>query len=123
MADDIALPATGGVVATDERNIAGVDKHVQRVVDQGATAIAGGSASCTTTSGEKIAARETRKAVHMSSPTSNTQDITIGPSGVAAGVGTVLPPGGSFTSETTAAIHAVAASGTQTLKYTEEYDA
>lgn len=126
MADDIAITAgSGTTVATDERTIAAVTKHVQRVDEQGSTAIAADDVSVTTTSGSAIAARDTRKQVVILASGDNTADIYVGPSGVDAATpanGFRLRPGASVTLRTTAAIHADAVSGTQTLYYIESYD-
>lgn len=123
MADNVAITAgTGTNVGTDERTIAATAVHVQRVNEQGSTAIASGVASVTTTSGQAVAARETRKRVVLLALSSNTATIDIGASGVASGSGFPLEPGASVALCTTAAIHADAASGTQSLAYVEEYD-
>ena len=123
MADNVAITAgSGTTVGTDERTINSVAVQVQRVNEQGGTAIATGTASVTTTSGSAVAARDTRKRVVLYSRPDNTANMTIGPSGVASGTGITLTPGSSLTLYTTAAIHADAASGTQNLDYIEEYD-
>lgn len=123
MADGVAITAGAGTtIHTDERTINSVSGHVQRVNEQGSTAVAVGTASVTTTSGSAVAARETRKRVVLISLASNSANMTVGPSGVASGTGPTLAPGASVTLRTTAAIHADAASGTQSLEYIEEYD-
>jgi hypothetical protein len=123
MADNVAITAGSGVnVAADERTIAATTVQVQRVADIGSTTIAQGSASVTTTSGSAVAARETRRRVVLIASTANTANIDVGASGVASGSGFPLEPGASVTLFTTAAVHADAASGTQTLFYVEEYD-
>lgn len=123
MADNIDVtPGSGKIVASDERTIAAATVHVQRVGEIGSTSIASGTASVTTTSGQAVAARDTRKRIVLLSIVTNTANIDVGPSGVASGSGFPLRPGESVTLYTTAAIHADAASGTQTLAYVEEYD-
>lgn len=123
MADNFTATedGSGKEIATDERSIGGVTVDVQRVEVLGATTIAQGSASVTTTSGSAVAARETRKRVVLIAAAANTANIDVGASGVASGSGFPLEPGASVTLYTTAAIHADAASGTQTLFYVEEY--
>lgn len=119
MADNVAITAgSGTTVATEDRS--GV--HFQRVVDTGADTIASGRVSVTTTSGEAVAARAKRKRLILLALASNTATIDIGPSGVASGSGFPMDPGTSVTLQTTAALHADAASGTQSLAYIEEYD-
>jgi hypothetical protein len=123
MADNVAITAgSGTTVATDERTIGGTAAHVQRVDEQGSQTIAVGVASVTTTSGSAVAARDTRKRVVLLALPANTANIDVGASGVASGSGFPLAPGASVTLYTTAAIHADAASGTQSLAYVEEFD-
>ena len=126
MADNVAVtPGTGATVATDERTIAGGGAHVQRVVDQGGTAIAADDVSVSTTAGQAIAARDTRKSVVIYASPDNTADVYIGGSGVDAATpanGVRLIPGAVLTLETTAAIFADAVGGTQAIYYVEEYD-
>lgn len=103
-------------------NIHNWDKnHLQRYLNTGGSTIASGRASVTVTSGEAVAARETRHHVVLYALPTNTADIDVGPSGVASGSGFPMAPGATMTLETTAAIHADAASGTQTLAYIEVY--
>jgi formyltetrahydrofolate synthetase len=123
MADNIDItPGSGRKVATDERTIDGVPVHVQRVNEQGATAIDAGRVTVTSAGGEAIAARGSRKRVTMLALPTNTQDIDVGESGITAGAGFPLAPGASLTLHTTAAVHADTASGNQVLAYIEEYD-
>lgn len=123
MADNVAITAGAGTtVGTDERTINGTAVHVQRVDEQGSTAIATGRVNVTTTSGSAVAARDTRKSVTVRAHPDNTDTIDVGPSGVASGSGFLLQPGDAHTFQSTAAIHADAASGTQVLIYAEEYD-
>lgn len=124
MADNFTAQegATGKEVATDERTIGAVTVDVQRVTDTGGTSIAAGLVSVTTTSGSAVAARDTRKRVVLLALAANTGNIDVGPSGVASGSGFPLAPGASVTLHTTAAIHADASTGTQSLAYVEEYD-
>lgn len=123
MADNVPITAGSGTnIAADERTINSITVQVQRVGEIGATAIASGRVNVTTTSGEAVAARETRKRLVLVASSSNTADIDVGPSGVASGSGFRLAAGDTLTLYTTAAVHADAASGTQVLIYAEEYD-
>ena len=123
MADNVAVTAGSGTnIATDERTIAATTVHVQRVDEIGASTIVSAVASVTTTSGEEVAARDTRKRITLLALPTNTANIDIGASGVASGSGFPLAPGAAVTLYTTAAIHADATSGTQSLAYIEEYD-
>lgn len=126
MADNVAITAgTGTQVAADERTIATVAVKVQRVIDQGGTAIAADDVSVTTTAAQAVAARETRKSVVIYASPDNSADVYIGASGVDAATpanGIRLVAGASLALETTAAIYADAVSGTQTIYFVEEYD-
>lgn len=121
MADDVVLPGTNERVAADEVSIGGQNVKVQRIKELGDSTIAAGRATVTTTSAQAIAARENRKRVILLALPENTAAVDVGASGVAAGSGFPLAPGASLTLETTAAIHADAASGSQVLAYVEEY--
>lgn len=123
MADNVAVTAGSGTnIASDERTINSVTVQIQRVSEIGASSITSGRVSVTTTAGSAIAARETRKRVVIMALPSNTADVEIGDSGVAAGSDFPLAPGASITLYTTAAIYADAVSGTQSLAYIEESD-
>lgn len=76
-------------------------------------------ASCTTTAGQKVAANASRRAVILAAAPANTDNIKVGDSNVGAARGITLQPGQAITLDTTAAIHARAASGTQTLEIME----
>lgn len=124
MADNVAITAgSGTTIGTDERSINSVNVHVQRMDEQGGTSWATGVASVTTTSGSALAARDTRKRATLLALAANTANIDVGPSGVASGSGFPLGPGETLDVPFTGAIHADAASGTQTLAYSETYDA
>lgn len=123
MADNVAITAgTGTTVGTDERTISGTAVQVQRVDEQGATAIATGQVVVTTTSATLVAARETRKRVIIRNNSST--DIWIGPGTVTTSNGFRIEVGASVTLITTAAINAIIVSGTMTgdVDYIEEYD-
>lgn len=124
MADNVAITAgSGTIVGTDERTINSVAVHVQRVVDQGASAVASGQTTVTTTSAQKVAARDTRKSVTIRADDANTANVYVGASGVSDTTGYELIPGAEITLETTAAIHCDTTTGTQNIQYEEEYDA
>jgi len=64
VADDIAITAgSGTTVATDERTIAAVAKHVQRVAPHGAPLIAAAQVTVSSTSVAIAAARDTRHSI------------------------------------------------------------
>lgn len=120
MADNVAITAGSGTnVATDERTINAAAVHVQRVNEQGSTAIAASSDATVTATAESVAARETRKRITLRCPSANTADVLVG-----ATTAEVFPieAGGSLTLHTTAAVFYKAASGTQTLYWVEEFD-
>ena len=124
MADNVALTAgSGTTVGTDERTINSVAVQVQRVVDQGATAIATGQVNCSNASATLLAARDTRKRVTFV----NRQNaaVFVGLTGLTTANGFQLDPGASITMHTTAGIFAItaAASGAgEKVHYWEEYD-
>jgi hypothetical protein len=119
MADNIAITAGAGTtVVTEDRT----EGHYQRVLETGSDSIVVGSASVTTTSASAVAARARRKVLILIAKDTNTDTITVGPSGVASGTGPTLRPGASLTLYFAGALHADAASGTQTLEYIELYD-
>jgi hypothetical protein len=89
---------------------------------EGSDTLAAARVNVTTASGEAVAARATRERVTLHSLPTNTAAIDIGASGVASGAGFPLMPGESLTLNTSAAVHADAASGTQVLAYIEEYE-
>lgn len=126
MADNVAVTAGSGTnIASDERTIASTTVQVQRVTDTGGTSVAADDVSVTTTAGSAVSARETRKYVTILAADTNTDTIFVGASGVDAATpanGFPLRPGASITLATTAAVHADAVSGTQTLYYIEVYD-
>jgi len=125
MADNIDVtPGTGKTLATDERTIAAVTTHVQRVDEQGAQNIATGQVEVTNTSTDIVAARDTRKrliiANYQSVPvfieltTATTSDFR-------------LDPGASITLYTTGQVDGITAAaytatGDAKVHYIEEYD-
>lgn len=125
MADNIAVTAGAGTnVATDERTIAATTVHVQRVGPIGGTSVAANDVSVSTTSGEVVAARDTRMTLTILASSGNTADVYVGASGVDGATpadGFRLQPGAAIDIPTTAAVHADAASGTQTIYYIETY--
>ena len=121
MADNVAVTAGSGTnIATDERTIASTTVQLQRVLPT----VAADDVSVTTTSGEIVAARETRHSLTILAAPGNTDVVWVGASGVNAATpsgGFPLVPGASITLDTTAAIHADTPSGTQTAYYIEVY--
>lgn len=124
MADNVAITAgSGTTVGTDERTINAVAVQVQRVDEQGATAIANGQVTVDTTAGgvTVAAARDTRKSILVRNR--GTVVVYVGTGTVSASNGFPLDPGEALTVQTTAAIKAIAASTSATVAYIEEYDA
>ena len=122
MADNVAITAgSGTTVATDERTINSASVHVQRVDEQGATAIASGQAAPTGTAGTLVAARDTRKRVVLVNH--GTVDVYVGPATVTTANGLKIAAGASLTLYTTALIQGITSTGTGAVHYVEEYDA
>jgi hypothetical protein len=120
MADTVAITAgSGTTIGTDDRGAIG---HVQRVDEQGSTAIATVQVVVTTTAATLIAARDTRKRVIISNNSGN--DIWVGPATVTTANGFHVAVGYSLTLYSTALIQAIIASGTMTgdVDVLEEYD-
>lgn len=121
MADNIALPASSGTVATDERTINSIaGLSVQRIIDIGSTAFANGQVSVSATSTSIVAARDTRKGVLITNR--GVVNIFVGTGTVTTVAGYVLYPNESVSIATTAAVNGIAASGTCATHYIEEYD-
>lgn len=132
MADNVTIPATGTgtstpIVATDERSIAGVTAHIQRVGELGSSAIASGQVAVTSTSSNIVAARDTRKRVTIVN--SQTVPVWIGPTSVASNTGLRLDPGAAVSLTTAAAVSGVtsaaytAAGIDDRVMFVEEFDA
>jgi hypothetical protein len=141
MADDVTLNSMSGgaVVATDDSGTGHVQivklaysadgdrTHIPAtaaglaVIERGAT-IASTSASVTTTSGQIVASSSTRRTVVLTNLGSDY--VWIGASGVTDNQGIRLAPGQALTIDRspTAAVHAKAASGTQTVAIFTESD-
>lgn len=110
-------------VATDTRTINSVSEEVQRVVDQGSTAVATAQTNISSTAATLIAARETRK--HVTITNRQLAPIFVGPATVTAANGFQIDPGASLTIYTTALLQAItsAASGaTEKVHTVEVYD-
>lgn len=123
MADNVAITAgSGTTVGTDERTINSTSVQVQRVDEQGSTAISTSQVTPTTTAGTLIAARDTRKRVIFSN--NGSTDAYVGPATVTTSNGFKIPPGYTLTLYTTALVQAIIASGTMTgaVHIVEEYD-
>lgn len=122
MADDVQITAGSGTrVATDERSIGGNNAHVQRVDEQGGTAVATGQVAPTGTAATLLAARETRKSAVFLNVGS--VDVYIGPATVTTSNGFKLAVGAALEVATTALLQAITASGTGAVHYVETYDA
>jgi hypothetical protein len=146
MADNVTLNSMSGgaVVATDEvtdgslgtvqvqyvkimdgtlngTTKAGVGAAGLSVIERGTT-IASTSASVTTSSGQIVAASSTRRTIVLTNLGSDY--VWIGASGVTDNEGIRLAPGQALTIDKspTAAVHAKAASGTQTVAVFTEGD-
>lgn len=141
MADNVTLnPMSGGSnVATDDTGT----EHVQivklaysadgskthipadangiSVIERGAT-IDSGSASVTVSASAVLASDSTRRSVVLTNL--GTDSVWVGDSGVAVDTGVRILPGGALTIDhsPTAAIYAIASSGTQTVAYFVEAD-
>lgn len=124
MADNTAVSAgVGTTIATDERTINAIVAHVQRVVEQGSTAIATAQVVVTTTAATLVAARDTRKRLIIRNNAS--VDCWVGPPTVTTANGFRIEVGASLTLYTTALVQAIIASGTMTgdVDTIEEFDA
>jgi hypothetical protein len=141
MADDVTLNSMSGgaVVATDDSGTGHVQivklaysadgdrTHIPAtaaglaVIERGAT-IASTSASVTTTSGQIVASSATRRTIVLTNLGSDY--VWVGASGVTDNQGIRLAPGQALTIDRspTAAVHAKAASGTQTVAIFTESD-
>lgn len=123
MADNVAVTAgSGTTIGTDERTINSTAVQVQRVVDQGGTAIANGQVTVDTTSGgvTVAAARDTRKTILIRN--GGSVAIYVGTGTVSSTTGFLVNPGEAIMLSTTAAVKAIAASSSATSYYIEEYD-
>lgn len=123
MADNVPITAGSGTnVGTDERTINSVAVQVQRVDEQGSTAIATSQVTPTTVAGTLIAARDTRKRVILTN--NGSTDTFVGPATVTTANGFKLPVGYTLTLYTTALVQAIIASGTMVgaIHILEEYD-
>lgn len=142
MADNVTLNSMSGgsVVATDDAGAGGQVQIVKlaysadgdrthipataaglAVIERGAT-IASTSASVTTTSGQIVASSATRRTIVLTNL--GTDYVWIGASGVTDNQGIRLAPGQALTIDRspTAAVHAKAATGTQTVAIFTESD-
>ena len=121
MADNLALPASTGIVATDERTINSVTGlSVQRIIDIGSTAFANGQVTAASTSTLIVDTRDTRKGVLITNR--GVVNLYVGTGTVTASAWYVLYPNESVSIATTAAVNGIAASGTCATHYIEEYD-
>lgn len=124
MADNVPITAgSGTTVGTDERTINSVAVQVQRVVDQGGTALANAQVSVGTSAVTAAAARDTRKRVTILADPDNTGTIYVGVATVTTANGFKLIAGASHTLAVTALVQAIASAAGQKVFVTEEYDA
>jgi len=108
MADTVSITAGAGtVISTDERTIATVAQHVQRVSPLGSTTIVSGHVEVSNSHAEIRAATETQHCVTFVNY--QTVPIYVGPDGVTTSDGFRLDPGASLTLHTTAAVFALTA--------------
>jgi len=122
VADNVAITAgSGTTIGTDERTINSVAVQVQRVNEQGGTAIANGQVTVTTTSGTLLAARDTRKACLFVNR--GIYDVYVGTGTVTSSNGLLLMSNDGVSIRTTAAINAISSGGSSVVHYVEEYDA
>lgn len=124
MADNVAITAgSGTTVGTDERTINAVAVQVQRVDEQGSTAVASAQTNISSTAATLIAARDTRKRVVILNK--QLAAVFVGPATVTTANGIQVDPGAALTLYTTALIQGItaAASGaTEKVQTLEEYD-
>jgi hypothetical protein len=124
MADNVAVTAgSGTTIATDERTINSVAAQVQRVDEQGSTAIASGQTNVTNSAATLIAARDTRKRVIFVNR--QLAAVFVGPATVTTANGFQIDPGASLTLYTTALIQGITAAASGATEYVhsvEEYD-
>jgi len=124
MADNVVITAgSGTTVGTDERTINAVAVQVQRVNEQGSTALANGQVNISNAAATLVAARDTRKRLVLLNK--QAAPVFLGIATVTTANGFQLDPGASVTLYTTALIQGItsAASGaTEKVHYIEEYD-
>lgn len=125
MADDVAITAgSGTTIATDERTIGGVAKHVQRVAPHGTPNITAGQVTVTNSSTQIAAARDTRHSITIV----NRQTVAVYIDDAAATTSAFrLDPGDSVTLFTGAVVNGItsaaySASGDAKVHYVEEHD-
>ncbi len=94
--------------------------QVQRVNEQGSTALANGQVAPTASPGTLVAARDTRKRVVFLNI--GTVPVYVGIATVSTSNGLPIAVGASLTLYTGALVQAVTASGTGNVAYIEEYD-
>lgn len=102
------------------KNSAG--ETTQIVASEGSSEFVTGQVSITTTATQIVPARETRRTVTITAI--GTTDSYLGGSAVTTATGHLLVgiKGGSITLETTQAVYAITASGSQAVSYWEEYN-
>lgn len=124
MADNVTLPGTGEVAATDERTIAAATVQVQRVAPHGAPNITVGQVTVTDSSTQIAAAKDTRHSILLV----NRQTVAVWiDDAAAAGTAFRLDPGDSITLFTGAVVNGITsaaytASGDAKVHYIEAHD-
>lgn len=126
MADNIGVTAGSGPnIATDERTIASVVAHIQRVGETGSASGAVLQVTISNTSAAIAAARDTRKRIIIVNR--QTVAIFVDPGATATTSDFRLEPGDSLTLYTTVAVNAITSAaytavGDAKVHYIEEYD-
>lgn len=128
MADNVTLPGTGAVVATDERSIASTNVEVQRIASLGTPSFNPDQLAPTSTAtSASIAARDTRKRLVIYN--NGTLPLYVSERATNAGTPATttahsvpLPVMASMELHITAAVYIFTASGTGACSYWEEYD-
>ncbi len=124
MADNVAITAgSGTTVGTDERSINSVNVQVQRVDEQGSTAIASAQTNMTNSPATLVAARDSRKRVIFINR--QAAAVFIGPATVSTSNGVQIDPGASITLYTTALVQGITAAASAAgdkVHIFEEYD-
>ena len=106
MADTVSITAgSGTVISTDERTIAGVAQHVQRVSPLGGSSIVNAHVTVTNTATTIKAATETQHCVVIAN--FQTVPVYVGAETVTTSAGFRLDPGASLTLHTTALVQGI----------------
>lgn len=121
MADGVQVTeGSGKTIATQERS---GPIHIQQFLEIGASDLAVGRVSVTSSGATVVSARANRRRVTIQSIPANTVDVDIGPSGTVSGAGFLLTPGDAVDIAFVGTIVADVQSGTAVLSFMDEYDA